>query len=93
MRIRTLQEWSVKNPLLMIYWLNMEPTVREKLRARLKQLRKQHKYTQAALGERAGIRAKSLQRLENKNPPSAKIDTLEKLAKAFGMSLSEFLRF
>jgi transcriptional regulator with XRE-family HTH domain len=61
------------------------------LALRIRELRKKYGYTQEKLAELADIDYKHIQLLEGKHPSSAKIDTLEKLAKAFKMSLSEFL--
>ena len=41
----------------------------------------------------AEIDYKYLQRLEGKNPPALKVDTIEKLAKALKVKPSELLRF
>ncbi len=67
--------------------------IRLKLAKRIKQLRKKFDLTQEDLCERAGLAYKHIQRLESKKPNAAKIDTLEKLAKAFGITCSELLRF
>lgn len=71
----------------------MNYNIRLKLAKRIRDLRKKHKYTQQKLSEIADIDYKHIQLLESKNPSSAKIDTLEKLAKAFNLSLSKFLNF
>ena len=71
----------------------MNITVRLKLAKRLKQLRKQNNYTQEKLAYLADIDYKYLQRLEGGKPPAVKIDTLEKLAKAFKISISKLLDF
>lgn len=71
----------------------MENEVRLKLATRLRQLRKKCKYTQQKLSEVAEIDYKHIQLLESKKPSAAKIDTLQKLAKAFNISLSKLLDF
>ena len=71
----------------------MSTTARLKLAKRLKQLRKQHDYTQEKLAEMTGIDYKYLQRIEGSEPPAVKIDTLEKLAKAFKISISKLVDF
>jgi transcriptional regulator with XRE-family HTH domain len=70
----------------------MGKDVRRKLARRIQQLRQKHGYTQQKLSELSDIDYKHIQRLEGKSPSAAKIDTLEKLSKAFGLSLSELLK-
>jgi len=67
--------------------------VRIKLGKRIRQLRKKSGYTQSRLSEMVGIDYKYLQRIEGKNPPNLKLETLEKLAKAFKIPLSKLLNF
>ena len=50
-------------------------------------------YTQDKLSEVADIDYKYLQRIEGKNPPALKIDTIGKLAKALRVKPSELLKF
>ena len=71
----------------------MSKETRLKLGLRIRQLRKKNKYTQEKLSELAEIDYKHIQLLESKRPPAIKIDTLEKLARAFNMSISKFLDF
>ena len=58
---------------------------------RLRSLRKTHGYTQQKLAELANIEYKHVQRLESKKPCDIKLSTLEKIAKAFNISISDFL--
>ncbi|MDD5080396.1 MAG: helix-turn-helix transcriptional regulator [Candidatus Omnitrophica bacterium] len=58
---------------------------------RLRYLRKTHGYTQQKLAELANIEYKHVQRLESKKPCDIKLSTLEKIAKAFNISISDFL--
>lgn len=67
--------------------------IRLKLGKRLRGLRKKHGYTQEKLAELSGIDYKHIQLLESKRPSGIKIDTLEKLAKAFNISPSKLLDF
>jgi len=60
---------------------------------RLYQLRKKRGWTQEDLAERADLAVRQIQYLESKNPSPAKIDTIEKLAKAFNISCSKLLHF
>jgi transcriptional regulator with XRE-family HTH domain len=71
----------------------MAEDIKLKLAERIRELRKEYNYTQQMLAELANIDYKHIQLLESKQPCAARIDTLEKLAKAFNMSFSEFLKF
>ena len=71
----------------------MATVMRLKLAKRLRQLRKRHGYTQERLAELSGVDYKHIQLLESVNPSAAKIDTIEKLAKAFKINPSKFLDF
>lgn len=72
----------------------MSSTIRIKLAKRLRILRDKRGWTQEELAEYADLAYRHVQRLEStKNPPPAKIDTIEKLAKAFKLSLSKMLNF
>lgn len=71
----------------------MSKETRLKLGLRMKQLRKKNSYTQEKLSELSDIDYKHIQLLESKRPPAAKIDTLEKLAKAFNIPISKLLDF
>jgi len=67
--------------------------IRRKLARRLRQLRGRKGWTQEELAEYADMAVQQVQYLESKNPSPAKIDTLEKLAKAFKLTLSKLLDF
>ena len=71
----------------------METAIRLKLAERLRGLRKKRGLTQEKLSELSGIDYKHIQLLESKKAPAAKLDTIEKLAKAFGLSPAELLNF
>ena len=71
----------------------METVIRLKLAGRLRELRKKKGLTQEKLSELSGIDYKHIQLLESKKAPDAKLDTIEKLAKAFHVSPSELLKF
>lgn len=58
---------------------------------RIKELRRKRGYTQEKLSELSGIDYKYLQRMEGKSPPNIKIETIERLAKAFEISVSKLL--
>jgi len=71
----------------------MEINIRLKLGKRIKELRRKCGYTQEELAGLAIIDYKYLQRIEGKNPPAIKIDTIEKLAKALKTKPAELLKF
>ncbi|MBU1037219.1 helix-turn-helix domain-containing protein [Patescibacteria group bacterium] len=61
---------------------------------RLKALREEYGYTQEQLSELSGIDYKHIQKLESlKIHLDIKLTTIEKLAKAFKLSVAEFLEF
>lgn len=62
------------------------------LAKRLRRLRQRHRYTQQMVAEKARLDYKYYQSIEGKRPPNVTFDSLERLAKAFGISLSELLR-
>lgn len=67
----------------------METNIRLRLRERIRELRKKRGYTQEKLSELASIDYKYIQRIESKNPPALKVDTIERLAKALKVKPSE----
>ena len=71
----------------------MDTAIRIKLARRLRQLRKKYGYTQERLAELSGVDYKHIQLLESDDPSTAKIDTIEKLSKAFKISPSNLLKF
>lgn len=71
----------------------MESNVRLKLGKKIKELRQKRGFTQEKLSEVAAIDYKYIQRIEGKNPPALKIDTLERIAKAFNIPLAHLLDF
>ena len=71
----------------------METELRLKLAARIRELRKKHKYTQWELSDLSNVDYKHIQLLESKKRCDIKLSTLAKLAKAFNTTVSELLRF
>jgi len=67
--------------------------IRLRIGKKLRKLRKKKGITQEGLANLAHIDYKYLQKIEGKNPPNIKIETLEKLAKAFNISLSKLVDF
>lgn len=55
-------------------------------------MRGKRKMTQEKLAETAEIDYKYLQRLEGKNPPALKVDTVAKIAKALKVKPAELLK-
>ncbi len=58
--------------------------------ARLKSLRRQHRLSQAGLAAASGLREQHVWHLENKTTEPS-METMRRLAFAFGLSLSELL--
>lgn len=71
----------------------MDIDLRLKLGRKIKELRAKYRITQEQLSEAADIDYKYLQRIEGKNPPAMKIDTIGKIAKALHVTPSELLEF
>ena len=71
----------------------MEITIRLKLGKKIKELRKQRRYTQDKLSEISEVDYKYIQRIDGKNPPALKIDTIGRLAKALKVEPAELLKF
>ena len=71
----------------------MEVSIRIKLGKKIKRLRKERKYTQDKLSELTDIDYKYLQKIEGKNPPNIRIETIEKFAKALKVKPAELLKF
>jgi len=71
----------------------MSTDIKHRLALRIRELREKRGYTQEKLAELADVDYKHIQLLESKHPSNTKIETLQKLAKAFKMSLSEFIDF
>lgn len=60
---------------------------------RLKDLRRKKKITQEELAELASLEYKYIQRLESKKPSSPTLNTLQKLAKAFKITVLKLIDF
>src|SRR3972149_5569191 len=68
------------------------PTTREKLAARVRFLRKEKQWTQEQLGDKAGLTYKFVGQIE-RGEVSPTLDSLDKLAKAVGLTVGELLSF
>jgi len=64
-----------------------------KFSKRLRELRKKNELTQEKLAEIADISYKNVQYLESKDPTCPSLITLNKLAKALKLPLSQLLKF
>ena len=71
----------------------MSRDIRHLLGKHIRCLREKSGLTQEELADRAGISTKYLQNLEGKNPKTARVVTLEKLAKGLGIPIWETLKF
>jgi transcriptional regulator with XRE-family HTH domain len=71
----------------------MRTTIRAKLSRRIKELRIKRGLTQEKFSELANVDYKYVQRIEGKNPPALKVDTIEKIAKALNISISKLFNF
>jgi len=71
----------------------MEQSARRLLGKRVRELRLKAKMTQEKLAALTSIDYKYIQRIEGKNPPAVRIDTIEKLAKALKITCSKLISF
>ena len=71
----------------------MKTNIRLKLAQQIKTLRKKQGLTQEQFAEKIGIEYKYLQRIEGKNPPNIRLETIEQLAKALKTTPSNLLKF
>ena len=69
----------------------MDKKIRSKFSNNLKKYRSKNKLTQQKLAELAEMEYKYIQRIEGKNPPAVRIDTIAKLAKALRVHPSQLL--
>jgi len=70
----------------------MDIEIRLQLGRNIRKWRAKYGYTQEKLSEAADIDYKYLQRIEGKNPPAMKIDTIGKIAKALSVTPAELLK-
>jgi transcriptional regulator with XRE-family HTH domain len=71
----------------------MDTKIRLKLAQRIKGLRRKLGLTQEKLSEASDIDYKYIQRIEGKNPPNIKLETIERLAKTLKTTPSNLLDF
>ena len=71
----------------------MNQSARILLGKRIKEVREKSGLTQEQLASATGIDYKYVQKIEGKNPPALRIDTIEKLAKALKISCAKLMEF
>ena len=71
----------------------MSQLIKEKISKRIKELRLDKGLTQAKLAEVTGIDYKYIQKIEGKNPPDFRVGTLERIAKALKVPVSQIINF
>lgn len=69
----------------------MGQDIKLKIGKRIKELRNKRNMTQEELAAAAEIDYKYLQKIEGKNPPNLKVETIEKLAKALKITPDKLL--
>jgi len=63
----------------------------KKLAKRTKELRLERGLTQEEAAKKCGLKYKYYQEYEGKNPRDMRLSTMEKIAKGFGITLSELI--
>ena len=71
----------------------MKTNIRSKVSKNIRKLRLSIGYTQEELSEKANIDYKYLQKIEGKNPPNFKLDTIDKLARALKTTAADLLTY
>ena len=70
--------------------MKIDSTISKKVGQRIKDLRKKRGLTQEKLSELSGIDPKHLQLMESNRPSNSRVDTIQYIASAFGLTISEF---
>lgn len=70
----------------------MDKDIRLQVGKNIRIYRKKRNYTQEKLAELSGIDYKYLQRLEGKNPPNIKVETIARLSKVLNISPDKLLQ-
>jgi len=71
----------------------MKTSIRRKLGEKIKETRRRLNYTQEKLSELANMDYKYIQRIEGKNPPDIRVETIQRIAKALKTTPSKLLDF
>jgi len=69
----------------------MDKDIKLQVGRNIKSYRKKRGYTQEKLSELSGVDYKYLQKLEGKNPPNIKVETIARLAKALKLNPDKLL--
>jgi diadenosine tetraphosphate (Ap4A) HIT family hydrolase/DNA-binding XRE family transcriptional regulator len=70
--------------------VKLKSDISKKVAQRIKDLRKKRGITQEKLAELSGIDSKHLQLMESNRPSNSRVDTIQYIANAFGLTISEF---
>ena len=70
--------------------MKLDSEISKQVGQRIKDLRKKRGLTQEKLAELSGIDAKHLQLMESNRPSNSRVDTIQYIANAFGLSISDF---
>ena len=71
----------------------MKTSIRRGLGEKIKETRRRLSYTQERLSELANMDYKYIQRIEGKNPPDIRVETIQRIAKALKTTPSKLLDF
>lgn len=71
----------------------MSSDINRRFAKHLRKLRERRGLTQEELAERAGIAYKHLQELEGSDPPSPRLETLDRLARALRVTRAALVNF
>ncbi len=72
--------------------MNIE-NIKQNFACRIKTLRKRAGLTQEKLADKSTIHYKYIQRIEGKNPPNLRFESLAKLAKALDVDIKDLFDF
>ncbi len=70
--------------------MKIDSTISKKVGQRIKDLRKKRGLTQEKLAELSGIDSKHLQLMESSRPSNSRVDTIQYICNAFGLTIAEF---
>jgi len=71
----------------------MKTSIRRDLGEKIKETRRKLGYTQERLSELTNMDYKYIQRIEGKNPPDIRVETIQRIAKALKTTPSKLLDF
>ncbi len=70
--------------------MKIDSTISKKVGQRIKDLRKKRGLTQEKLAELSGIDPKHLQLMESSRPSNSRVDTIQYICNAFGLTIADF---